>query len=360
MRVQLDQLTGPVTWSLGSGNPGSLVAPAGNAINYLPPAAGSVLVDTPVRVTASAGGKTATTDIMLHPAQALTLLLGPTGDDPQAANNPLLYAGGIARDGSGNMYVSDRRRKTIIKLTANGVLSQFATSSTEIGALAFDGAGNLYGASDTGILKFSSDGSSTVLVGRAGFGSADGPADVATFRAIRGMVATSNGTLYVTDNRTVRKVDPGGYVTTIAGHCDPIGAHDGDVICASGPSVDGDTATARFTAPGGIALDDAGTLYIHDGAIRTVRPNGVVSTLVAEAVIPASGSAGIARDPAGNIYIASRFDNTVLKVTPGGSVTTLAYAVSQSSYVPVLDVKYIDAHTLLVLTANTVQLLALP
>ncbi|WP_332854369.1 hypothetical protein [Duganella sp. S19_KUP01_CR8] len=288
------------------------------------------------------------------PNQTLTTLLGPTSD------NPLLHAGGIARDSSGNMYVSDLGRGTIIKLTASGVVSQFAKFTADIGPLTFDGAGNLYGASGTTIHKFATDGSSTLLVGSAGFGNVDGTAAVARFRAIRDIFATSDGTLYVTDNRTVRKVDPTGKVTTIAGHCDPIGEHDGDTICAVGPSVDGDAATARFTAPGGIALDAQGTLYIHDGAIRTVGLDGGVRTLQAGDAVSKSGRGGIARDPAGNIYLGSIADNAVLKVTPGGSVTTLASAVGQTTSYDIFDVKYIDAHTLLVLTSNTVQLLTLP
>ncbi|GJI98726.1 hypothetical protein RugamoR57_54440 [Duganella caerulea] len=360
LRVELGQLTGPVTWSLDSGSPGTLIGTTGNLSNYAPPDDGSILVDTLVRVIATAGGQTATTEILLHPVQPLTQLLGPT-DDPQAPGNPLESPGGIARDSKGNIYVSDQVRGTITKLTPSGVPSQFAKLSGGIGALAFDGAGNLYAAyGSSSILKFTPDGNSTVLVGRAGFGSVDGPADVATLRAIRGLVATSNGTLYVTDNRTVRKIDPTGYVTTIAGHCDPIGSHDGDIICAGGPSVDGDSATARFTAPDGITVDNQGILYVHDSTIRTVGLDGSVRTLVSGDVVSYGGGGGIARDPAGNLYIAASAANAVLKVAPDGSVTTVAYAVGQDIYHSVVDVKYVDAHTLLVLTRLSVQLLTLP
>ena len=138
----------------------------------------------------------------------------------------------------------------------------------------------------------------------------------------------SAGNVYVADsnNHTIRKVTPGGVVTTLAG------------LAGSSGSADGTGSAARFYHPYGVAVDSAGNVYVADTCnhtIRKVTPGGVVTTLAGLA--GSSGSAdgtgsaarfyipyGVAVDSAGNVYVADTDNHTIRKVTPGGVVTTLA------------------------------------
>ena len=89
---------------------------------------------------------------------------------------------------------------------------------------------------------------------------------------------------------------------------------------------DGAGAAASFTAPGGVACDAVGNIYVADtdnDAVRKITPAGVVSTLVgAAAGLDSPG--GVACDTAGNVYIADTYAHVIRKVTPAGLVTILA------------------------------------
>jgi sugar lactone lactonase YvrE len=175
----------------------------------------------------------------------------------------------------------------------------------------------------------------TTLAGLAGsYGSADGTGSAARFAQPQGVAVDSAGNVYVTDtdNSTIRKVTPTGTVTTLAG----VAAHPG--------SADGTGSAAMFFEPSGVAVDNAGNVYVADtlnSTIRKVTPAGVVTTLAGLALFDPKvgvvvgfadgrGSAarfsqprGLAVDGAGNVYVADTGNFTIRKVTPAGVVTTL-------------------------------------
>ena len=112
---------------------------------------------------------------------------------------------------------------------------------------------------------------------------------------------------------------------------------------AGQPLISGDTDgtgnVARFNYPSGIAVDNAGNLYLADTDNHTIRKivasTGAVTTLAGVAGSSGSpdgtGSAarfnnpsGVAVDGAGNIYVADTMNNTLRKVTASGVVSTLA------------------------------------
>lgn len=151
-----------------------------------------------------------------------------------------------------------------------------------------DSAGNLYVA-DAGshiIRRISPGGSITTVVGVAGVeGSADGPTATARFSHPSAVAIDSAEHLYVVDSKnfTIRKIASTGTVTTLAGAAGMVGY------------VDGIGAMARFNHPGGIAVDAGGNVYVADGnfqpadgnygekqasnALRKITPEGVVTTL---------------------------------------------------------------------------------
>jgi sugar lactone lactonase YvrE len=193
-----------------------------------------------------------------------------------------------------------------------------------------------------------------------GAGSLDGAGTAARFNGIYGIASDAAGNLYVTDtsNFTVRKVTPGGVVTTFAGAASLAGA------------TDGIGAAARFESPTGIAVAANGDIYVADAVslkIRKITPAGAVTTLAGSG---ASGNAngpgatasfsspkGIAIDSGGNVYVADMFNNAIRKVTPAGVVSTFAIGVSFPQYVAVdgSDNIYVpDRNTIVAITQGGV------
>src|SRR5205807_3161927 len=127
-------------------------------------------------------------------------------------------------------------------------------------------------------------------------------------------------------NHTIRRITPERTVTTIAGTASSIG------------NADGVGANARFNLPSGVTVDIATNIYVADTANHTIRritPAGVVTTLAGLAGYPGSTdgtgtdarfnqSWGVAVDNAGNVYVGDTGNHTIRKVTAAGVVTTLA------------------------------------
>src|SRR5205807_6164625 len=122
-----------------------------------------------------------------------------------------------------------------------------------------------------------------------------------------GVATDSAGNVYVADsgNNTIRKITPGGVVTTLAGTPGVTG------------STDGTGAAASFNFPSDVATDGAGNVYVADynnNTIRKITPAGAVSTLAGAGLFGSAdgtGAAasfnfpsGVATDSAGNIYVA--------------------------------------------------------
>jgi len=112
-----------------------------------------------------------------------------------------------------------------------------------------------------------------------GTGYADGTGSTARFASPSGAVVDSSGNIYVADtyNHTIRKITPGGVVTTLAG------------LPGVSGSADGTGSAARFYLPSGVAVDSSGTVYVADtdnDTIRKITPGGVVTTLAGLAGVP--------------------------------------------------------------------------
>ncbi len=190
--------------------------------------------------------------------------------------------------------------------------------------IALDGADNMYVAdTDNSVIRrVSATGEITTVAGIFQVpGHLDGASTLSTFRAPRGVAVDGAGTIYVADtgNDVIRKITPQGVVTTLAG----------DFLIEG--AADGRGEDARFRAPTGIAADRAGNLYVADTgnhAIRKITPAGTVSTLALMPTLASAGSVsaptGIALDGAGNIYVADRGHHVIYKITRKDSVATLA------------------------------------
>ena len=128
------------------------------------------------------------------------------------------------------------------------------------------------------------------------------------------IVMDSAGDMFITDtaDHVIRKMTPDGVVTTFAGKIGEPG------------SVDGVGSAARFKRPSGMAIDPSDNLYVAGNEaddVRKITPDGTVTTLAAKLGIEPSG---IALDAAGNVYTGGWVGNVLLKITPDGTVTELA------------------------------------
>jgi sugar lactone lactonase YvrE len=263
---------------------------------------------------------------------------GYYGDGGPATSADLYYPADAVVDATGNMYIADYANNVIRKVAANGIISTVAgngsgTYSGDGGlathaqfylpnGVAVDGHGNLVIA-DTGnsaVRKVAANG----IVTRVG--------DVRSFGGPEGAVFDAAGNFYVADfgSEEVLKVAAAdGTITTVAG-IEGIANYSGD----GGPAT-----AAKLDMPWGVALDAAGNLYIatkFDNRVRKVAGNGNISTVAGNGSAGQSGDGGqatsaqlnspqgVAVDAAGNLYIADTFNNAVRKVTPGGVISTVA------------------------------------
>ena len=112
-----------------------------------------------------------------------------------------------------------------------------------------------------------------VGTGEAGYSGDGGLATAAQLDDPGGIAVDASGNLYVADwgNERVRRVDPTGLITTIAG------------TGSAGYSGDGGPATdAQFSGPNEVAVDGAGNVYVADfrnGAVRKIDGAGVITTV---------------------------------------------------------------------------------
>lgn len=168
-------------------------------------------------------------------------------------------------------------------------------------------------------------------IGGAGSFSGDGgPATAAAVNVPQGIAFDASGNIYFADwaNYRIRKVSPTGIISTIAGSSSP------------GYTGDGGPATAATLGrPTGLAVDNAGNLYIADQdnhAIRKIDLSGNITTVAGNGTPGYSGDAGpataaqlnhpyyIAFDISGNLIIADDDNHAIRKVNVSGIISTIA------------------------------------
>jgi len=187
---------------------------------------------------------------------------------------------GTAVDASGNVYIADKTTHTIVKITPAGVSSVLAgsgtaayTDGTGIAAsflagpygLAIDAAGNLYTNDQYRVRKITPGGIVTTFAGGATAGYVDGATGTALLGGSEGIAVDAAGNVYVDDNKSVRKITPAGIVTTLAGN-------------NTAGFTDGQGKVAQFYAPQAMAVDAAGNIFVADNQYGT--PSNTTTTFV--------------------------------------------------------------------------------
>jgi|GEM_PF-1818677 len=240
---------------------------------------------------------------------------------------------GVAFDGLGNMFIADRNNQRIREVNTAGTITTVvgngtagaptpgpATSSSLSSpmAIAADAAGNLYIADTNNNSIEKVDTTGQLAI-------------LTTASQPQGITLDGNGNVYFSDtgNSVIRKLDTSGNLTIVAG------------IGTAGFSGDGGSAlAANLNTPAGVAVDPAGNLYIADTnnqRIREVGTNGDINTIAGTGACylsndgPALSSALC--NPFGLSYVASTgsllisepYPNTRVRILyPSGNIKTVA------------------------------------
>ncbi len=230
--------------------------------------------------------------LKLDPAGKVTVVAGTSqkggysGDNGPATSAQLLDPTGIAVDKDGNLFIADSANNVIREVDVNGIIHTVA--------------GNKWLG-----LGYSGDG---------------GPAVDARLYYPEGVAVDNQGNLFIADSfhSAIRKVDKNGNITTVAGlspsapdYMPPVGDYKGD----GGPAV-----RASLDAPEGIAVNDAGELFIADSGndvVRKVDLAGRIFTVVGEHLGSRGqwdGPEGVAIDKDGNLIVAYTRKSVIEKV----------------------------------------------
>lgn len=235
---------------------------------------------------------------------------------------------GIAKDSKGNLYVSDTENHIIRKITPDRRVTTIAGKAGVSGSIDGQGGGARFSspqgivvddsdiiyiadADNNTIRKMTLDGKVSTFAGAAEIlGDLDGVGSAARFRSPQSIALDPKGFLVVADtyNSKLRKISKSGVVTSIpnfianehpvsvvadqngnyfsAGvECFCILKTDTNnvtTIFAGGSAIghaDGKGAEAKFYYPLGLTSDNVGNIFLIDGGIRKITPDGLVKTL---------------------------------------------------------------------------------
>lgn len=260
--------------------------------------------------------------------------------------------GGLAADGSGNLYIADVGNDRVRKVNSAGNISTYAgtgkpgtagdggqamsaqlynalSTSWQVEGLAVDAAGDLY-ITDTvnkRVRKVTPDGVINIFAGGGNLTTDGILATKSILGNPTGVAVDGLGNVYIVDATRIRMVNAAGIMTTVAGNG------------TAGYSGDGGMATQAAMEPQSMAIDSGGNLYIADyaaGVIRKVDATSGIITPVAGVKtngLPSSGDGGpankavlqnlhgVAVDKAGNIFVV---DSPYLrKIDTSGTITTI-------------------------------------
>lgn len=227
----------------------------------------------------------------------------------------------VAVDSSGRVYVADTNNHRVLRIDPSG----------NIRTIAGGGAACTRHPRENSAVPLQL----VPLVPWVGLGDG-GPATTACLDTPTYLALDQAGNLFIADsgNSRVRKVDSLGLITTVAGNGTAQSCGNG------GPAI-----TACVGVPTGLALDQAGNLYVADwfnDRIRKIDPFGIISTVAGgcygyngdgRPAISAClyGPGGLSIDNDGNLYIADSWNHRIRRVDPAGYITTLAGGANAGS-----------------------------
>ncbi|HEX3108715.1 MAG TPA: SMP-30/gluconolactonase/LRE family protein, partial [Thermoanaerobaculia bacterium] len=321
---------------------------SGNAIVASIVAKSAKSAEVIVPYSAASGPVQASVSGAIIGTASFTLLLDPAFTSVRTlavsdkSNDVFKALGGVALEPNGTVVIADTAHNVVATMAPGAAPVVLAGTWSKSGyadgagaqalfkqpfGIAYDATQNVIYVADTGnntIRRVAADGTVSTLAGNGQSGSADGVGTAAQFKAPQAIALDANGNLFVADtgNSEIRVVTPSGVVSTLTGS-----VHSG--------FADGALSRALYNAPGGIALDRDGAIYVADAGNNRIRKiaNGSVTTIAGTAQQgwvdgPAAFAqfklpGGVAVDEAGNVYVSDTANN-VIRLISGGSVSTIA------------------------------------
>ena len=312
------------------------VNPANQTITFVQPSVATVGATATLSASSSSGlpisFTSTTTGICTLSGSTLTAVASGTCSiiASQAGNGTYAAAPSVTQSFAINPADQAVSSKTYIVSTFAGSGQPGNANGTGLNAffngaqgIAIDSLGNLYVADTQNhlIRKISPSGVVVTIAGSGTAGNSNGVGANASFNQPSGIAVDSTGNIFVADygNNLIRKITPGGTVSTLAGN--------GVAGYTDSPSGSNNGLTASFHSPVGIALDASGNIYVSENfnsVIRLVRSNGVTSTLAGSGHNGFSNGVGasaslnspwhIVFDGSGSLYVADSGNNAVRKV----------------------------------------------
>jgi hypothetical protein len=274
---------------------------------------------------------------------------GFSGDDEPAAAAQLNRPQQVAATPDGGYLIADATNNRVRRVSPAGTITTVAGNgtagfagdggpataaelNTPLGvAVTADGGFLISDTANSRVRRVSPGGTITTVAGTGifGFSGDGGPATEAQLADQWYVAATADGGFLIADanNSRVRRVSPEGIITTVAGGGN---AGSGDGGPATAAELQFPTGVAE-TADGGFLIGDS-----SDSRVRRVSPAGIITTVAGTGTqgfagdggpataAQVSGPDGVAVTPDGGFLFADSFNNRVRRVSPAGTITTVA------------------------------------